>query len=371
MRIGIFVVMAGRQAGGPETYEHGLVRALAEIDKRNEYHVFCLHHRAVQSFRTAQENIQYHVLRPQIRWMSVSAVLPLAMMRSGVDLLHATFIPPPYCPTRLVFTVHGFDMFAHPEFYPAIVRWRLNRLIRGGVRNARIVLCVSEAVKNLVAERFKVPRERLAVVYNAVGDHFRPMEPEVARRALAQHYGIRDPYVLYVGKLQACKNIVRILEAFQRFRHEVCPEMKLVLVGKRTWTSSEINEALDRLKLRPHVIELGYVNHEDLPVVYSGASMFVFPSLSEGFGMPVLEALACGVPVVTSHVEGLPEVTGDAAVHVDPYSVDEIGSAMQRVLADDGLRASLRARGLERAKSFTWYRAATETLAAYDRLAHS
>ena len=371
MKIGIFAVMAGREAGGPETYEHGLVRSLAEIDKQNEYHLFCLQAHAAESFGIIQENVKYHILRPNFRWISIPLTLPLAVARSAVDVLHATFVPPPYCPTRYLFTVHGFDMFAHPEFYPALVRWRLNRLIRTGLRNARVVLCVSHAVKDLVADRFKISDERLRVVHNAVGDHFRPIVAETARQTVEQNYGIQQPYVLYVGKLQACKNVVRILEAFHRFRHEVNPDMKLVLVGRRTWTSSDIAKTIDRLKLRSHIFELGYADNKDLPILYSGASMFVFPSLSEGFGMPVLEALACGVPVITSNVDALPEVTGDAALHVNPRSVDDIGSAMQRVFTDPALRESLRVKGLERARAFTWRGAARQTLAAYTQLAQA
>ncbi len=363
--------MAGREAGGPETYEHGLVRSLAEIDKKNEYHLFCLQDHAAQSFGIVQDNVTYHVLHPNFRWISIPFGLPLAMMRSGVDILHATFVPPPYCPREYLFTVHGFDMFAHPEFYPKVVRWRLNRLIRTGLQNAKVMLCVSQAVKNLLAEKFNISQDRLRVVHNAVGEHFRPVAPEIVRRTLVQNYGIDGPYVLYVGKLQACKNVVRILETFHRFRHEVDSNMKLVLVGKKTWTSSDIAETIDRLKLRPHVVEIGYAKNEDLPVLYSGASMFVFPSLSEGFGMPVLEALACGAPVITSNVDALPEVTGDAALHVNPYSIDDIGSAMQRVYTDPVLRESLRARGFVRAKEFTWRGAAEQTLAAYTQLAHA
>jgi len=371
MKIGIFAVMAGREAGGPETYEHGLVRSLAEIDKQNEYHLFCLKEHAAKSFGIDQENFTCHVLRPNFRWISIPVSLPLAVGHSGVDMLHATFVPPPYCPTRYLFTVHGFDMFAHPEFYPTVVRWRLNRLIRAGLSNARVVLCVSQAVKDLVAEKFKLAEERLVVVHNAVGDHFRPISRDITRQTLLASYRITQPYVLYVGKLQACKNIVRILEAFHRFRHEVDSNLKLVLVGRRTWTSSDITATIERLQLQPHIHEVGYARNEDLPVLYSGASMFVFPSLSEGFGMPVLEALACGIPVITSNVDGLPEVTGDAAVHVNPYSVDDIGSAMQSVYSDAALRQSLRIKGLERVKAFTWRGAAEQTLAAYRQLAHA
>jgi glycosyltransferase involved in cell wall biosynthesis len=368
MRIGIFLVMAGREAGGPETYEHGLVRSLAEIDQANEYHLFCLSGRAAQSFRISQENFSCQVLRPGIRWISIPFALPLAIRKSGVDFLHATFVPPPYCPTEYIFTVHGVDMFEHPEFYPRVVRWRLNHLIRTGLRNAKLVLCVSETVKDIIAERFKLSRERLVVTYNAVGSQFRPVERRELTSVLQRKYGVRRPYALYVGKLQACKNIIRILEAFHQFRHETNSDVQLVLAGHRTWTSSGISETIRRLQLTDHVIELGYVAYDDLPVVYSGASMFVFPSLSEGFGMPVIEAMACGVPVVTSHVDALPEITGNAALLVDPYSTRDIAGAMHRIYTDDRLRTTLCERGLERARLFSWQRTAQQTLSAYSEM---
>ena len=368
MRIGIFVVMAGRQAGGPETYEHGLLRALAEIDHVNEYHVFCLNPGAPESFGLKQDNVFFHVLRPAIRWISLPTVLPLALLHNRIDFLHATFVPPPWCPTQYAFTVHGVDMFAHPEFYPAIVRWRLNSLIRTGLRKAKVVLCVSNTVKRIIAEQFNIPTDRLVVSYNAVGSHFRPLDRATVSCTLQQKYAISGPYVLYVGKLQACKNIVRIIEAFHRFRCESRTDFKLVLVGRRTWTSEGIDEALERLQLQQHVMELGYIPHEDLPLLYNGASMFIFPSLSEGFGMPVLEAMACGTPVITSSVDALPEVTDGAALYTDPYSVDEIAGAMHRLHVEPQTAARLRHLGLERVKTFTWQRAAEQTLAAYKQM---
>jgi len=256
-------------------------------------------------------------------------------------------------------------MFEHPEFYPSFIRWRLNHLIRTGLRSAKRVLCVSETVKNIIADRFKLPHERMLVSYNAVSSRFRFAEIASRSPVLEQKYGIQGPYVLYVGKLQACKNIVRILEAFHTFLGETKSDMKLVLVGRRTWTSSGIDETIRRLHLGDRVVELGYIAHDELPEVYRGASMFVFPSLSEGFGLPVLEAMACGVPVVASRVDALPEITGDAALLVDPYSTEDIAGAMYRIYSDDLLHAALRARGLARAKLFSWRRTAEQTLSAY------
>jgi glycosyltransferase involved in cell wall biosynthesis len=367
MRVGVFVVMAGRNSGGPETYEHNLVKSLASLDRHNEYHIFCLSRSAADSFQLVQENVTYRILWPQSRWISFSLSLPLALLSSQVDLLHATFTPPPFSPKNYVFTHHCFSTFAHPEFYDPIILRRLNGLIIRGLKKARLILCVSENVRDLTAEKFKISPERLFVVYNGVGENFHPVALDHVHSVLKNTYGIYHPYILYVGELVARKNIIRILEAFNHFRHEVRSDTKLVLAGTRTWPSEGIDETIERLKLKDHVIELGYVNNQDLPVLYSGAEMFVFPSLWEGFGIPVIEAMACSTPVLTSNNSALPEVAGGAAVLIDPYSVEDIASGMYKLFSDATLRQSLRAKGLERAKFFTWRRTAQQTLEAYKR----
>jgi len=365
VRFGIFVAMAGRQAGGPETYEHRLVRSLAALDRDNEYHVFCHSRAAADSFRLVQDKVHYHVLRPRVRWLSTLTSLPLKMHAAGVDLLHATFVPPPFSPAPYVFTMHCFSNFVHPEFYHPLVRWRLNGLIRRGLERARVILCVSRNVRDLVAETFKSSEGRLAVVYNGVGEDFQPIEPALARRTLADNYGIVEPYALFVGQLKARKNIARILEAFARFRLESRSELRLVLAGRRDWSSAGMDEVIDRWKLRGQVIELGHLAHPDLAVLYSGARMLVFPSLWEGFGIPVIEAMACGTPVITSNNSCLPEIAGDAALLVDPYSVEAIAEAIYRLDTDAALRQTLREKGLQRARAFSWRRTAEQTLAAY------
>jgi glycosyltransferase involved in cell wall biosynthesis len=359
--------MAGRQAGGPETYEHCLVRALAEVAPRNEYYVYCLSRPAADSFGAARANVRYHVLWPRLRWVSIAAILPIALRAAKLDVFHATFVPPPFAVRDYVFTMHDDSMFRHPEFYPPAIRWRLQNLVRRGLKRARLVLCISESVRASVAEAFRLPEERLAVVYHGVDPRFGPRPLDLVRRELAQRYGLHEPYTLFVGRLTARKNPVRMLEAFHRFRQEAKCPVKLVLAGNRSWTAEGFDEAMTRLGLQDSVIELGHVPDEDLPWLYCGALMLVFPSLWEGFGLPVIEAMASGTPVITSNVSSLPEVAGDAAVLVDPYSTDAIGDAMTRVFQDPGLRETLRARGLERARRFVWGETARQTLAAYTR----
>lgn len=370
MRFGIFVIMAGREAGGPETYELELVRALAALEPQHEYHIFCTHAVAAAAFRLQQANVHYHVLWPSLRWVSLLTSLPLVLGRSRLDMLHATFVPPPWSPTAYVFTVHDISMFVHPEFYPAAIRWRMNRLILQGIRQARRILCISEHARDQIAEHFHLAADRLAVVHHGVGAQFCPIPP-ARRQAVLATYGIHVPYVLHVGKLQARKNVVRLLQAFHQFRHALRSEVKLVLAGRGTWTSPDIVDTMAQLHLHDDVIELGHVDAHDLPALYSGAQMFAFPSLLEGFGLPVLEAMACGTPVLTSNVSCLPEIADNAALLVNPYSVSDLADGMYRVFTDMPLREDLLARGFARAQAFSWQQTARQTLAVYQQAAGS
>jgi glycosyltransferase involved in cell wall biosynthesis len=371
MRIGIFVLMAGREAGGPETYEVELIRALAAIDRHNEYVVYCTTPAAIPAIGVTQENVTYRVLGPALRAIAVAVTLPALLVRDGIDFFHSTFTPPPFFTKELVFTMHCMSNFAHPEFYPPLVAWRLNQLMKVALRRAARVLCVSENVRDDVRTQFGVPAERLAVAYNGVGSHFVRTAPDQARRVVAERFGIDYPYVLFVGKLQARKNVVRLIRAFARFKHETRSDAKLLLAGKKTATSEGIDETIAELGLGDHVVQAGYFKPTDLPIVYSAAEQFVFPSLWEGFGIPVVEAMACGAPVVTSTVTSLPEVAGGAAVLVDPMSVDSIAGAMARIHGSADLRRDLVARGLARAEHFTWRNCARATLDAYAAVARS
>jgi glycosyltransferase involved in cell wall biosynthesis len=363
--------MAGRRAGGPETYEINLVRSLAALDRENEFHLFCLSREASNSFELKQNNVQHHVLWPNVRWVSIPASLPLALVAHDIDIFHATFIPPPLSPTEYVFTLHDLTSFHSPEFYHPSIRWRLNRAISRGLSKARLVLCVSHCVRDMVRETFKVPPERLAVVHHGVSDNFRPVPLDEAKQVLLREYGIMRPYLLFVGQLKARKNILRILEAFSRFRGETKSGVILLLVGRRGQTAEGIDECVSRFKLTNAVIEVGHVMTEHLPALYSAAEMLVFPSLFEGFGFPVLEAMACNTPVITSNVSALPEVAGDSAILVNPFSIEDIADAIYRIYSSAQLRQSLREKGLARAKHFSWARTARETLTAYCGAAHN
>jgi glycosyltransferase involved in cell wall biosynthesis len=198
---------------------------------------------------------------------------------------------------------------------------------------------------------------------------FQPVRDEGVIEAVKARYGIAGDYALFVGTLQPRKNLIRLIEAFSNFRFPIS-DFRLVIAGKKGWLYQEIFRWVEELGLEKKVVFTGYVPEGDLPVLLSGARLFVFPSLYEGFGLPVLEAMACGTPVVCSNASSLPEVAGDAAVLVDPQDVEGLAAAMERVLGDEELRAELIVRGFEQARKFSWERCARETLDVLESVCH-
>ena len=364
MNIGIFSSMTGRQAGGPESYDLGLLRGLSAIGDAHRYAVYCVNPSGAALCRDAAPGFRVEQLQPRQRWLSIPFGLPAQVRRDRPDLVHATFVAPPYLPAPLVFTLLDISPVTHPQFLPWGLRMRLWPLWRNSIRAARAIICISEFTRQCLIDTFRYPADRAFVAHLGVHDRFRVV-PRTAVAARVAPYGIDGPYILHMGKLQARKNVVRLLRAFHALRDHLRVPHKLVFVGRKTFTSSDVDPVIDQLGLAPHIVQTGHVDDRDTPYLYAGADVLAYPSLYEGFGLPVIEAMACGTPVVTSTVTSLPEVAGDAAVLVDPYSVDAIAEGLARVLSDEALAARLRAAGLVRASTFTWENTARQTLPAY------
>jgi glycosyltransferase involved in cell wall biosynthesis len=233
-------------------------------------------------------------------------------------------------------------------------------------RRADIVLTDSESSAIDLRRFLRLPAEHVHAIPLAGEGRLTPAHPSVVAEALTR-YEVRQPYLLYVGGLNGRKNIEGLLAAFAEVRRSH-PRLALVIAGKRQWRVGGIDKVLQNLDIEAQVHFTGYVADADLPGLYGGAAAFVFPSLYEGFGLPVLEAMACGAPVITSNVSSLPEVAGDAALLIDPRNSGAIATAIRRVLEDPHVASTLRLRGLARAAEFTWERTARETLAIYERL---
>jgi len=229
------------------------------------------------------------------------------------------------------------------------------------------IITVSEQSRKDIQRYLSVPSDRILLIPNGVARRFHLLPPDLVKEHLKKRFGLSKPYVLFVGTITVRKNIERALEAFAVLR-ERFPELLFVLAGPRTWKQTPIERILKRHNLHNRVHLTGPVADIDLTALYNGAELFVFPSLYEGFGFPPLEAMACGTPVIASSISAIPEVTRDAALQVDPYNVEELAGAIQRVLDNPELAQDLRERGLDRAAEFTWEKTARQTIAVYEKV---
>ena len=289
----------------------------------------------------------------------------LARRRRGLELVHDPTGVSPLLLTsaRRVATIHDVIPLIHPSASTALDRLIYRRWLPNVAGRLDAIITVSEHSRRDIIRHLRVDPTRVHVVPNAVGPQFRPIDAANVRDT-ARRYGISQPYILYVGSVEARKNLDGLLRAFRQV-HDQDARWQLVIVGASGWKASPVFETVQRLRLGSSTEFTGYVPDADLPALYSGADLFVFPSLYEGCGLPVLEAMASGTPVVTSSTSSLPEVAGDAAVLCDPTSDAALFEAMRRVLADSGLRHELTERGLRQARSFTWARTADATLEVY------
>jgi glycosyltransferase involved in cell wall biosynthesis len=344
---------------GTENYSLHLVRELLRL---GEAHRFRLYFNQVPWPGLLPEGAEQRVIGFPRLWTHFR--LSAEMLTHPPDLL---FVPshvlPLIHPRRSVVTIHDLGYHYYPEAHTGFQNVYLRWSTRHNARAATRVVADSEATRRDLMHYYRIPEERIHVVYPGRDESLAPIvEPMVQARVRAR-YGLSDSYLLYVGTLHPRKNLVRLVQAFAIFlRSSVSPELQLVLAGQKGWLYDEVFAQVRRLGLTERVALTGYVPDADLPVLLSGALAFVFPSLYEGFGLPVLEAMACETPVVCSNVSSLPEVAGDAALLVDPLNTDSLAGAIGRIVTDEGLRRILVERGLRQIRIFSWRRCAQEIL---------
>ncbi|MCA9269239.1 MAG: glycosyltransferase family 4 protein, partial [Planctomycetales bacterium] len=283
--------------------------------------------------------------------LRVPITLPRAVQRSGADLLHVQYNAPPVSPCPFVVSVHDVGWIKYPQFFTPGMRSRLALLTPNTLRRARRVFALTQAIANEIAEVYDTPLDRIDVVSPAVDPVFRPDHADSALKAVLERYHLPKDFVLYTGALQPRKNLTRLATAFSRLVKKGLPH-SLVIAGRRAWLHKGMLEDIERLKLGDRLHFTGYVEQADLPCLYAAASAFVYVSIYEGFGLPVLEALASGTPVLASSIPAIREVAGDAAEYCEPLDVDDMEGALERVLTDSALQTTLRDAGPKRAKRF-------------------
>jgi glycosyltransferase involved in cell wall biosynthesis len=371
MRIGIDAHAIGARQGGNETYITNLIKSLADIDGDNLYTIYLANAAAAtqwrEGFTNRYRNFSVKLLPPPTPLVRVPVYLTYELFRRPVDVLHVQYTAPPFCRVPVVVTIHDLAFERMPETFTRRGSLQLKLTVRRTAKKAARVATVSEYSRQDLLSIYKLPPEKVVVTYNGVESGFTtqlsvPNEAEEVRR----RFGVSRDFLLAVGSLQPRKNLVRLIRAYSRLRSEREDfRPQLVIVGRKLWLASEIFDEVKRQRWGDDVILTGYVADEDLPALYRAARAFVYPSLFEGFGLPPLEAMACGTPVVTSDVSSLPEITGDAALLIDPNDERALANALIEIVNNDRLRADLREKGIAQAKKFTWRDAAEKTLRLY------
>jgi len=369
LRIAIDAHSVGTGLGGNESYAANLIEALAEIDSVNDYTLYVTRDEAVARFRNRWPNFRVRSTLPHTPLIRIPLTLSAELRSHPVDVLHVQFTSPPFAPCPVVVSIHDLSFEHLPETFNRRSRAQLRFTVRRSARMAARVLALSEHARLDIISTYKIAPDRVTAIPIAAPTHFRPVEDEYELQRVRQTYGISGDYILSVSSIQPRKNLTRLLSAYERLRR-TRPEgslPQLVLVGKRAWLYRETLKAIE--KLGTGVIVTGYVPETDLPALYSGALCFVYPSFFEGFGLPPLEAMKCGTPVITGDRTSLPEVVGDGGVLVNPFDIDAIASAIATMVDDSSFRSRLRIESLNRARIFDWRETARRTLEVYKQAA--
>lgn len=304
----------------------------------------------------------------RILWEQI--IQPREARRARLDLLHApVYVGPLWgAPCPLIVTVHDLGFYLFPELFRPQNRLYLQSFTRATVRRAAHVIADSESTCNDVVRLLGIPRSKITVVPVGIGEEMRPVrDPDVIEK-FRRTRNLPEKVILFVGTLEPRKNVPLLLQAYALLRQRHKLEHRLVLAGGKGWYTQEIERTVHALGLEEVVIFPGFVPQPELPLWYNAAEVFVYPSLYEGFGLPPLEAMACGTPVIVSTALALTEVVSSAGIQVDPHDAEALAQALWTLLSDDDLRASLRQAGMERAQGYSWSRAAQETAKVYHRV---
>jgi glycosyltransferase involved in cell wall biosynthesis len=367
LHIAIDAHAVGSGLAGNESYVTNLIEALAE-DTTHRYTLYVTKRAAVERYALRWPHVRVRLTTPHTPLVRIPLTLSAELRRRPVDLLHVQYTAPPFAPCPVVATIHDLSFEHLPETFKRRSRMQLRLTVRRTARAAARVITSSDYSRSDLVKTYGLKRERVSVTPLAAPAHFAPVEDACELRRVRERYGLAGDYVLAVGSIQPRKNLSRLLAAYALLRRErqaAGSLPRLVIVGKRAWLYGETLKAVETHGLHNFVTFTGYVSSADLPALYTGALCFVYPSYFEGFGLPPLEAMQCGAPVIVGDRTSLPEVVGDAGLLVDPFDERAIAASIARLLDDDALRAELRRKGLLRARQFNWRKTARLTLDAY------
>jgi glycosyltransferase involved in cell wall biosynthesis len=352
---------------GVSNYTEALLTHLGAIDQQNRYTIYTT--RGLDGAALglppnfAVRPSRLPTINPRVRIPWEQLLAPALLRLNGADVFHGVLnVAPLFCPVPSVITIHDLAFLSFPQTFRRLNRAYLSWATRVSARRASRILAVSEATKQEIVRLLGVPPEKIIVTYDAAEARFAPPDPaELA--AFRARAGLPERFILFISTLEPRKNVPMLLDAYARIAAST--NAPLIIGGGKGWLYDQIFAKAESLNLGDRVRFVGFIDSQDLPLWYAAATVFTLPSLYEGFGMPLLEAMSCGTPVVTTTSSSLPEVVGDAGLLVPPTDADALGEALLRLLNDAKLRAEMRERGLQQARRFSWNETAERTLAAY------
>jgi len=352
-----------RRVGSSE-YCFQLLLNLNKIDRKNNYLVY-LPEKPTADLPEESANWHYKVVRPRKMWTLFGLSLEFLLQRSKPDVFFSpTHYLPLFAPKKSVISILDVSYLKFPELFSSYDLNQLTKWTRYSVKKALKVFTISKASKDDIIKTYGIAGDRVVVTYPGIRKTINDKQKALGMNEIKKKYGITKNYILFVGTLQPRKNIARLIEAFSLLKGET----ELVIIGKKGWMYEEILATPKRFGVGNKVKFLDFVPDEDLSVFYKNALCFVLPSLYEGFGLPILEAMSYGCPVIASNISSLPEAGGDAALYVDPMNVQDIKKNLEKIITDSKLREQLIKKGYEQIKKFSWEKTAKETLRALESI---
>lgn len=377
LKIGIDAHILYDPVAGIRNYLYNLLNEFGHMDSNQQFILFG-NSNVLKNYNLDYKNMEINKsFIPTIGSHFISSLnplwykfyLPLQLRNRNIDVFFSpNFVLPSLFKGKIVLTIHDLGPIVNPELYARRYRLYFRRIVEQGARKSDKIITGSQNAKNDLVNWLGINNDKIEVVYHGSEERFKEITNRTLINKTLSDYKIQSDYILFVGQISERKNISTLIETYKKLKKEYLIKERLLLVGKLGHNHSKILKLIKKLDLEKDIYIINYVSEDKLPVIYSAAKLFVFPSIFEGFGFPVLEAMACGTPVIAANATSIPEVTGDAGMLFEPKNVNDLTSKIWKVLDNESLRNKLKYRGLNRVKQFTWRRTAKHTLAILEEV---